>query len=106
MYNGTCEGTHQEARPCNNMKALEQVIANLQNNNTELQEENRKLKEKLNAIESKDTGSFILKDPHVYRNNLYKTLDTWGPNFNIKFDIVLNKIPKCCGFRNQGGKKG
>ena len=93
MYNGTCEGTHQEARPCNNMKALEQVIASLQNNNTELQEENRKLKEKLNAIESKDTGSFILKDPHVYRNNLYKTLDTWGPNFNIKFDIILNKIP-------------
>jgi len=93
MHNGTCEGTNQEARPCNNMKALEQVIANLQNNNTELQEENRKLKEKLNAMESKDTKSLILKDPHLYRNNLFKTLDTWGPNFNIKFDIVLNKNP-------------
>ena len=55
MYNGTCEGTNQEARPCNNMKALQQVIANLQKNNTELLNENRKLKEKLDTMEPKST---------------------------------------------------
>ena len=37
------------------MKALQQVIANLQKNNTELLNENRKLKEKLDTMEPKST---------------------------------------------------
>ena len=60
MYNGTCEGTNQEARPCNNMKALQQDIATLQRKNTELQEENRKLKEKLDTMEPKSTKGLII----------------------------------------------
>ena len=42
------------------MKALQQVIANLKKNNTELLNENRKLKEKLDAMEPKSTKGLII----------------------------------------------
>ena len=77
MYNGTCEGTNQEARPCNNMKALQQDIATLQRKNKELQEENRKLKEKLDTMDQKSTKGVI--NSHISQ----------GPHFSFKFDIAV-----------------
>ena len=72
------------------MKALQQVIATLQDKNTKLQEENRKLKEKLDTMEQKSTQALINShNPKVERNHLFKTLDTWGPDFSIKFDLYL-----------------
>merc|ERR1712157_282095 len=29
----------------------------------------------------------------IQRNNLVQTLDTWGPDFNIKFDMRIVKLP-------------
>ena len=57
MHNGTCEGSNQEARPCNNMKALKQTIADqsgemakMRAKITELESENARLQEKLDSM--------------------------------------------------------
>ena len=43
-------------------------------------------------------NGFILKKMRKIENEKMRKLE--------KFKKKLNKIPKCCGFRNQGGKKG
>ena len=57
MHNGTCEGSNQEARPCNNMKALKQTIADqsgemakMRAKITELESENARLQEKMDSM--------------------------------------------------------
>ena len=57
MHNGTCEGSNQEARPCNNMKALKQTVADqsgemakMSAKITELESENARLQEKMDSM--------------------------------------------------------
>ena len=33
------------------------------------------------------------KKAFIEQNNLVQTLDTWGPDFNIKFDMRIVKLP-------------
>ena len=61
VHNGTCEGSNQEARPCNNMKALKQTIADqsgemakLSAKITELESENARLQGKIESMGNAD----------------------------------------------------
>ena len=74
----------------------------------------KKLKENINSMSSiLDTESLSLKynqrdvlslkkhvqsfqcpgTKQIRKNNLVQPLDTWGPDFNIKFDIRIVKLP-------------
>ena len=74
----------------------------------------KKLKENINSLDSiLDTESLSLKNNQrdvlklkkhvqsfqcpgtvqIQKNNLVQTLDTWGPDFNIKFDMRIVKLP-------------
>jgi len=68
MHNGTCEGSNQEARPCNNMKALKQTVADqsgemakMSAKITELESENARLQEKINSRGSVYLGCYLDK---------------------------------------------
>ena len=48
------------------------------------------------AIQMATGGDNVVNRPGkqlIQKNNLVQTLDTWGPDFNIKFDMRIVKLP-------------